>query len=64
MEGNRLYYDNLTVVKPSSKLTKEHRAFIAEFLKNNQDKKPVNVDQSDADTPTPNHENLRIGEWE
>ena len=38
MEGNRLYYDNLTVVKPSSKLTKEHRAFIAEFLKNNQDK--------------------------
>lgn len=34
------------------------------ILKNNQDKKPVNADHSDADTPTPNHENLRVGEWE
>ena len=34
------------------------------ILKNNQDKKPVNTGQSDADTPTPEHENLRVGEWE
>ena len=33
------------------------------ILKNGQDKQPVN-DSSDADTPTPNHENLRVGEWE
>ena len=34
------------------------------ILKNNQDKKPVNAEHSDADTPTPSHENLRVGEWE
>jgi hypothetical protein len=34
------------------------------ILKNNQDNKPVNVNNSDADTPTPQHENLRVGEWE
>ena len=33
------------------------------ILKNGQDKQPVNVDSSDADTPTPYHENLRVGEW-
>ena len=34
------------------------------ILKNGQDKKPVkSFDSSDADTPTPYHENLRIGEW-
>lgn len=34
------------------------------ILKNNQDKKPINAVQTDADTPTPEHENLRVGEWE
>ena len=33
------------------------------ILKNNQDKKPVNAEHSDADTPPPSHENLRVGEW-
>ena len=33
------------------------------ILKNGQDKQPVNNSSSDADTPTPCHENLRIGEW-
>ncbi|NLG05005.1 MAG: IS21 family transposase [Clostridia bacterium] len=33
------------------------------ILKNGQDKQPVNQTPSDADTPTPYHENLRIGEW-
>ena len=33
------------------------------ILKNGQDKQPVNEISSDADTPTPYHENLRVGEW-
>ncbi len=33
------------------------------ILKNGQDKQPANNSNSDADTPTPIHENLRIGEW-
>ena len=33
------------------------------ILKNGQDKQPANYN-SDADTPTPYHENLRVGEWE
>ncbi len=33
------------------------------ILKNGQDKQPANSSNSDADTPTPIHENLRIGEW-
>ena len=33
------------------------------ILKNGQDKQSVNI-SSDADTPTPYHENLRVGEWE
>ena len=32
------------------------------ILKNGQDKQSVNF-SSDADTPTPYHENLRVGEW-
>jgi len=33
------------------------------ILKNGQDMKLINSDSSDADTPTPYHENLRVGEW-
>ena len=33
------------------------------ILKNGQDKQPINLVVSDADTPTPYHENLRVGEW-
>ena len=33
------------------------------ILKNGQDKQPINPDVSDAETPTPYHENLRVGEW-
>ena len=32
-------------------------------LKNGQDKQPINQSTSDADSPTPYHENLRVGEW-
>ena len=34
------------------------------ILKNAQESQPVTVNKSDADTPTPYHENLRVGEWE
>ena len=34
------------------------------ILKNGQDSQPATVNSSDADTPTPYHENLRVGEWE
>ena len=33
------------------------------ILKNGQDKQLLTMQNSDADTPTPYHENLRIGEW-
>ena len=33
------------------------------ILKNGQDMLPIKQSSSDADTPTPYHENLRIGEW-
>jgi len=33
------------------------------ILKNGQDKQPINCNSSDADTPTPYHDNLRVGEW-
>ena len=33
------------------------------ILKNGQESQPA-VNDSDADTPTPYHENLRVGEWE
>ena len=33
------------------------------ILKNGQESQPATVNDSDADTPTPSHENLRIGEW-
>ena len=33
------------------------------ILKNGQDSLPIKQSSSDADTPTPDHENLRIGEW-
>lgn len=33
------------------------------ILKNGQDTQPSTITDSDADTPTPSHENLRIGEW-
>ena len=34
------------------------------ILKNGQDSQPATINGSDADTPTPYHENLRVGEWE
>ena len=34
------------------------------ILKNGQEAQPVTANSSDADTPTPYHENLRVGEWE
>ena len=34
------------------------------ILKNGQESQPVTINNSDADTPTPYHENLRVGEWE
>ena len=33
------------------------------ILKNGQDSLPIKQSSSDADTPTPYHENLRTGEW-
>ena len=33
------------------------------ILKNGQESQPATVNDSDADTPTPSHENLRVGEW-
>lgn len=60
-------YGNIKVdnaCKKALSLNSVNYTTLKNILKNNQDKKPVNVDQSDADTPTPNHENLRIGEWE
>ena len=34
------------------------------ILKNGQESQPATINESDADTPTPYHENLRVGEWE
>lgn len=34
------------------------------ILKNGQESQPATTNSSDADTPTPYHENLRVGEWE
>ncbi len=34
------------------------------ILKNGQESQPATVMGTDADTPTPYHENLRVGEWE
>ena len=34
------------------------------ILKNGQESQPATVSKTDADTPTPKHENLRIGEWQ
>lgn len=34
------------------------------ILKNGQENQPATVNKSDAETPTPYHENLRIGEWQ
>ena len=34
------------------------------ILKNGQETQPATVNKSDTDTPTPYHENLRVGEWE
>ena len=34
------------------------------ILKNGQDFQLATIKESDADTPTPYHENLRVGEWE
>ena len=33
------------------------------ILKNGQELQPIVNNESDADTPTPYHENLRVGEW-
>ncbi len=33
------------------------------ILKNGQESQPATANSSDADTPTPYHENLRVGEW-
>ena len=34
------------------------------ILKNGQESQPATINEPDADTPTPYHENLRVGEWE
>lgn len=34
------------------------------ILKNGQESQSTTINESDADTPTPYHENLRVGEWE
>ncbi len=36
---------------------------VKNILKNVQNKQPADQSTSDADIPTPNHENLRVGEW-
>ncbi len=36
---------------------------VKNILKNGQDKQPAVQSSSDADNPTPYHENLRVGEW-
>ncbi len=36
---------------------------VKNILKNGQDQQPVDQSSSDADSPTPYHENLRVGEW-
>lgn len=33
------------------------------ILKNRQESRGVTVNESDADSPTPLHDNLRVGEW-
>ena len=60
-------YGNVRVdnaCKKAIELNSVNYTTLRNILKNNQDKKPVNDAQSDADTPTPQHENLRVGEWE
>ncbi len=48
--------------KKAIELNSVNYSTLKNILKNNQDRKPVN--SSDADNPTPQHENLRVGEWE
>ncbi|SHJ12486.1 hypothetical protein SAMN02745229_04128 [Butyrivibrio fibrisolvens DSM 3071] len=58
-------YGNIRVdnaCKKAIELNSVNYSTLKNILKNNQDRKPVN--SSDADTPTPQHENLRVGEWE
>lgn len=58
-------YDSVRVERACTKalsLNSVTYTTLKNILKNGQDKHPVN-DSSDADTPTPYHENLRIGEW-
>jgi len=33
------------------------------ILKNRQESRGLTVNESDADNPTPLHDNLRVGEW-
>ena len=59
-------YDSIRVDRACAKaiaLNSVTYTTLKNILKNGQDKQPVN-DSSDADTPTPYHENLRVGEWE
>jgi len=58
-------YGNNRVNKACKKALELHSVnytTLKNILKNGQDKQPAN-NTADADTPTPYHENLRIGEW-
>ena len=59
-------YGNIRVERACAKAISLHSVTyttLRNILKNGQDSQPATTDQADADTPTPNHENLRVGEW-
>ena len=59
-------YGNARVEKACAKalsLNSVSYTTVRNILKNGQESQPATVNDSDADTPTPDHENLRVGEW-
>lgn len=59
-------YGNIRVERACAKAISLHSVTyttLRNILKNGQDSQPATTDPADADTPTPNHENLRVGEW-
>ena len=59
-------YGNARVEKACEKAISLHSVTyttLKNILKNGQESQPAATDPTDADTPTPYHENLRIGEW-
>ena len=59
-------YGNVRVEKACAKAISLHSVTyttLKNILKNGQEALGSSVNESDADTPTPYHENLRVGEW-